>query len=236
MLTFPSTFPSLISFCLSLCLFSTAARTVQKSRFSNDGVYQTRLGKQSLFEKKSWNTASRMAGEHLVSSMAYLVNRHGKSLTGVLITPQIVLSPIDDQFDLNGTVYIGNQTGKFGTVIPVSCIIRHPSYIPNYISRFYYNVMYIELARPAPLTARPVKVLSDPTFPRPGSFVRRVGYMLFNSTDKSKSGHHVLHQVDLPVFGSSNCHYLCPTSKIFKESVEYRVFCSVHTKHSCSFW
>lgn len=232
-------------FCVSSCRFislhiiasaivATSVATQLRPRVAQAEACPVILRPQPPLSTTSRIVGGRPSGDELASSMAYLINSENSYFTGILVAPTIVLSFVHP-FDTNGRVFVGGRNNQSGTLINISSVVLHPSYKPNTVETNFYSLMYVVLASPAPSTARPVKVFTDPAYPKAASYVRHVGYGSLESIESTPVIRRVLHQVDVPVYNADECAKQY-SSYIDAQSAKDVVYCAGYKNRNCSVW
>lgn len=219
----------------SLVLLTTVSPVLihLESRVAQNDTCPVILKPQPPVDSSTRIVGGRPSGIELASSTVYLVSASKYYLTGVLVAPNIVVAYVGFEFNSSGKVYVGGQNYQMGKTISISKIVRHPLYDATRNDSFLYNVMYVVLASSVSSPYKPTKVSSDPSFPKPGAYVRHIGYGSFGS-DKNNGS--ILHQVDVPVYEQSECMEQVSATIDTVNVSEKRVYCSGYKNHSCSFW
>lgn len=226
-------------FVLQLCALTIPATCLPlwlQPRVTQDDQCPVVWKPQPPLDTSTRIVGGQPSGEQLAASMVYLTYTEDGiiySQTGILVAPTVVLTGAGRGVKQTGEVFVGGRSFRTATKLPISSVVIHPSYDENADNRVLYKLMYIVLASPAPSTARPVKVISNHTYPDSGSFVRHVGYG--RSSQSDTNDRNILHQVDVPVYNQPQCAQKFSEYFASPEASD-RVYCAGYENRSCSVW
>lgn len=162
-------------------------------------------------------------------------SRWNSSCSGTLIGRSTVVTAAHCAVALNSVVYFGFVDRRNpGTKRLISDIRPHPLYNSSsvYNGPSSYDMSFITLSRPAPSSAKAMRLNYNPSIPMSSSIVRAGGYGRLSTNAPLPQA---LHQVDLKVLSSAEC------KGKFSRRSEYvraeQVFCAVALDGAdCSPW
>lgn len=172
------------------------------------------------------------SGSQTASFMAYITDGL-LACSGILVAPTIVVFGAHCSVNQTWLVYIGAKTQRNENALirQIDNVETHPSFKPN---DFSHSLSFITLQ--SSVSNVPVAVSSDTDIPRPGSFVRHVGYGYLDENNDVPNRDGTLHQVDVPIYTPQDCVSAYSDQKDSSVLSDQGLFCSGYPGGGCGGW